>query len=47
MKKLILLIFSIIITIFLSGCCHFWFLPAPPPVVAPAPIIIKPGPPFR
>jgi hypothetical protein len=35
MKKLILLISLIIISVLFSGCCHFWFWPFPPPAGGP------------
>ena len=37
MKKLILLISLITISVLFSGCCHFWFWPFPPPAGGPGP----------
>lgn len=42
MKKLMLLTSLIIIGILFSGCCGFWFWPAPPHMGGPGPGMIHP-----
>lgn len=49
MKKLILLISLITISVLFLGCCHFWFWPFPAPAggPGPGPGIVHPVGPIR